>query len=365
MRDYFLKTDRIAFAKWNCDDTRLAELLWGNEQVSRYICASGVFSTEEIHHRLKTEIDKQNKFGIQYWPIFEIQSDEFIGCCGLRPKAEGVCEMGVHLRPEFWGRGYAFEAANAVIEYAFNVLGVDALFAGHNPNNIASKKLINKLGFSFVGNEFYEPTGLYHPSYLLKGEKHQMKKLLYIDACIRDDESRTKRIAEPLIAELKKRYSVETLVLNDLPLEIVKKELLEKRLGGDIEKTVIGWAESVRDADRIVISAPFWDMSIPAALKVFIELCSIFNVTFTSDDKICHGLCKAEKLLFITTRGMDIATGDELEQATPYLKALSWLWGIGPMQVVSAQNMDYASPEGIEEKIITAIREGMDIVRNF
>jgi len=192
-----------------------------------------------------------------------------------------------------------------------------------------------------------------------------MKKLLYIDACIRDNASRTKRIAEPLVEELKKSYAVETLVLNELPLDVVKKDLLGKRMAGDVDETVMAWAESVRDADRIVVSAPFWDMSIPAALKVFFELCSLFDVTFTSDDKICHGLCKAEKLLFITTRGMDIPTGDELEQATPYLKALSWLWGIGPMQVVSAQNMDYASPEEIESKISTAISEGMEIVRNF
>ena len=78
----------------------------------------------------------------------------------------------------------------------------------------------------------------------------------------------------------------------------------------------------VRDADRIVIAAPFWDMSIPTALKVFFELCSIFNVTFSSDDKTCFGKCRAEKMLYITTRGMDIPTGDVLEQATPYLKAL-------------------------------------------
>lgn len=192
-----------------------------------------------------------------------------------------------------------------------------------------------------------------------------MKKLLYIDACIRGIKSNTRRIAEPLVEELKKHYAVETLVLNELPLEVVKMGLLDKRLAGDVDKTVMAWAESVRDADRIVISAPFWDMSIPAALKVFFELCSLFDVTFTSDDKICHGLCKAEKLLFITTRGMDISTGSELEQATPYLKALSWLWGIGPLQVVSTQNMDYVSAEEIEKKISIAISEGMEMVKNF
>ena len=53
-----------------------------------------------------------------------------------------------------------------------------------------------------------------------------MKKLLYIDACIRNGESRTKRIATPIVEALKEKYDVDTLVLNELPLNIVKEELL-------------------------------------------------------------------------------------------------------------------------------------------
>ena len=192
-----------------------------------------------------------------------------------------------------------------------------------------------------------------------------MKKLLFIDACIREDESRTKRIADPIVKALGKKYDVQRFALNDMDLEIVQRDLIRKRLNGMINATVMSWAETVRDADRIVIAAPFWDMSIPAALKNFIELCSILDVTFKTNDKTCYGNCKAEKLLFITTRGMDIPTGDVREQATSYLKALSWLWGIGPMQVVSAQNMDYASVDEIEEKIKEAIASGLDIAENF
>ena len=192
-----------------------------------------------------------------------------------------------------------------------------------------------------------------------------MKKLLYIDACIRDEMSRTKRIATPIVEALKQKYEVQTLVINDLDLSIVKKELITKRNNGVIDPQVMSWAESVRDADRVVIAAPFWDMSFPAALKNFLELCSIFDVTFKSDEKICYGNCKAEKMLYITTRGMDISTGDVLEQGTPYLKAISWLWGIGPMQVISAQNMDYLSEKEFEERINKAISEGLRIAEEF
>ena len=189
--------------------------------------------------------------------------------------------------------------------------------------------------------------------------------ILYIDACIREELSRTRKIALPLIDKLKEKHNVETLNLNDLNLKIVDKELISKRNNKEIDEEVLSWAKKVATADKIVIAAPFWDMSFPAALKNFFELCSIFEVTFSSTDKQCYGLCKADTLLYITTRGMDIHTGDKLEAATPYLKALMWLWGIETLQVVEATNMDYSSEEQIKEKIEKAILEGLEIINKY
>lgn len=140
-----------------------------------------------------------------------------------------------------------------------------------------------------------------------------MKKLFYIDACMREG-SNTKKIA---------------------------------------------------DADRLVIAAPFWDMSFPSALKVFLENMSLFNITFNSNEKECYGLCKAEKVLYITTRGMDISTGDVMEQATPYIKALSRLWGLGELSVIAAQNMDYSSEQQKTDKVNAAIAEGLRLCEGF
>ena len=166
-KEYFLKTERIGFSKWKDNDLEYAKFLWGNPEVTRYICANGIFSHEDIINRLNREIDNDNKYHVQYWPIFELDSCKFIGCCGLRPYDENIYEIGFHLCPEFWGQEYASEAANRVIEYAFNTLHVKKLFAGHHPHNIASSKLLHKLGFVFISDEYYEPTGLYHPSYEL------------------------------------------------------------------------------------------------------------------------------------------------------------------------------------------------------
>ena len=191
-----------------------------------------------------------------------------------------------------------------------------------------------------------------------------MKNIIFIDACMRAG-SRTKRIAERIIEELSGRYCIETIRLGEAEYPVVDNRILEDRNNGTVPKAHAELAGRIAAADRIVIAAPFWDMSFPSALKVFFENMSLFGITFDSNDKECYGLCKAEKVMYITTRGMDISTGDPLEQATPYIRALSHLWGWGELTVISAQNMDYSSPEEIEERISKAIGEGLEACKEF
>jgi FMN-dependent NADH-azoreductase len=191
-----------------------------------------------------------------------------------------------------------------------------------------------------------------------------MKKLFYIDSCLRSG-SNTKVIADALIERLSERYEVETIKLSDYDFPVVKDDILNERSSGYVPEEYVQIARKIADADRLVIAAPFWDMSFPSALKVFLENMSLFNVTFASNEKECYGLCKAEKVLYITTRGMNIKTGDEMEQATPYIKAISKLWGLGELHVIAAENMDYSSEEQKAEKIQSAIKEGKDLCDIF
>ena len=191
-----------------------------------------------------------------------------------------------------------------------------------------------------------------------------MKKLIFIDACMRAG-SRTRRIATPIIAELGKRYSVETVDLTRNIYPVADNYTLEDRNQGVVPAEDVDLAKRIAAAVRIVIAAPFWEMSFPSALKVFFENMSLFGVTFDTNDKECYGLCKAEKVMYITSRGMNISTGDPLEQATPYIKALSHLWGWGELTVVAARNMDYSSAEEIEERIAKAVEDGLEICKTF
>lgn len=170
MRKIFLESERLSFSNWTKNDYELAKELWGNDEVARFISANSHFTDEEIEKRLEKELENESRYNVQYWPIFLSGTKEFVGCCGLRPYdlEKNIYEIGVHILPQHWGKGIATEALKRVIEYAFKELKVDNLFAGHNPKNEASKKTLIKLGFKFFKEEYYEPTGLMHPSYLYK-----------------------------------------------------------------------------------------------------------------------------------------------------------------------------------------------------
>jgi RimJ/RimL family protein N-acetyltransferase len=167
LKSYFLKSARLGFRHWSREDLPVARELWGDIGVTRFF--GGPFSEEEIGRRLEREIARMETHQFQYWPIHVLSDDEFAGCCGLRPYRleDQVHELGFHLRPKFWRQGMAVEAARAVMGFAFERLGARGLSAGHHPGNVNSKKVLEKLGFQYTHDEFFEVLGMDIPYYLL------------------------------------------------------------------------------------------------------------------------------------------------------------------------------------------------------
>ena len=166
------RSPRLEFRWWTAGDVVLARALWMDPAVTRWI--GGPWTAEQADMRLSREIAIGESEGIQYWPIFLLETGDHVGCCGLRPyrPAGGILELGFHLRPERWGRGYASEAAHAATDHAFRTLRARALFAGHHPSNAPSRRILDKLGFRYTHDEYHAATGLKHPSYLLNAEAY-------------------------------------------------------------------------------------------------------------------------------------------------------------------------------------------------
>jgi len=88
------------------------------------------------------------------YAITKAENGEFLGCCGLEPHVndEETLEMGYWLGQPYWNKGYATEAAHALIDMAFRTGDIAHIDARVRVTNIASRRVIQKCGFQFQGS---------------------------------------------------------------------------------------------------------------------------------------------------------------------------------------------------------------------
>ena len=195
-------------------------------------------------------------------------------------------------------------------------------------------------------------------------------KLLIVDCCIRGEASRTKQLLdrflealEPLPPEVERTY----LNLMEMDLQYLSGDFFQQRQtlleAGNRSHPRFDLAHAFAQADRIVIAAPFWDLSVPALLKVYIENISVDGITFFCDEAGMHGKCQAQRLLFLTTRGDRFGSGP-MEQGSRYLEALCRMFGIRGYQCIYAEGLD-ADPAGAEAAMAQALAEAEDAARDF
>jgi RimJ/RimL family protein N-acetyltransferase len=84
------------------------------------------------------------------WAITHAQTGALIGGAGVSPRGSGL-EMGYWIGEPHWGRGYATEAAHAIVDIAFKATAIDELYASCRVVNPASRRVIQKCGFRYLG----------------------------------------------------------------------------------------------------------------------------------------------------------------------------------------------------------------------
>ena len=151
-----------------------------------------------------------------------------------------------------------------------------------------------------------------------------MENLLFINACVRGERSRTLKLARRFLDAYRAAHPDTVITERDLCADRLQPqypEVLAERdalwSAGKLEQPMFEPARQFAAADKLVIAAPFWDMSFPAVLKIYLERISVTDLTFGySEEGAMVGLCRASKLLYITTRGGNYA-GTPMETATP------------------------------------------------
>lgn len=191
-------------------------------------------------------------------------------------------------------------------------------------------------------------------------------KILMINGCVRGEESRTWMLAQAFLEEMKKNapapYEYTQLDLAEMDFQPLRGRFFEERQRlleeNNRQHPRFAYAHQFAQADRILVAAPFWDLSVPAIVKLYIENISLEGITFGCDERGIYGMCKAEDMLFFTTRG-DFYGDGPMEQGARYLEALCKMFGIPTFRCIYAEGMD-TRPDKAKELMEQALFEARE-----
>lgn len=174
-----------------------------------------------------------------------------------------------------------------------------------------------------------------------------MARVLYIDGCVRAENSRSLELAETYLAAWRQHHPQDEIAcvhLNDLRPQPYTPETMRSlaAFGENWDAPPYALARQFRDADHIVIAAPFWNGTFPAALHAYIEHICVAGLTFVYEHDRYKGFCHARECVFLTTRGGFYETGSPQlsELAVPFLKSMLTMQGISRLHVIAAEGLD-------------------------
>lgn len=148
---FHFTTDRLHIRPWLQSDRAALARLTGDAEMMRYLSNGEPWSDvriDELAARIEAHLARH---GISFGALERRDSGEVIGLAGLQQLDSGDFELGWWIWKDYWGQGLAMEGTQPFIEHARDQLGLSRLFAVIDPDNLASRRVAEKLGMVFEG----------------------------------------------------------------------------------------------------------------------------------------------------------------------------------------------------------------------
>lgn len=161
--DIRIRTNRLRLRSWLPGDIELFDEACNTASVMRWL--GGVQPRWQLEQDVAYFIESEFRDGVTFWVVERIADCNFLGFCGLIRipdndcPFEGELEIGWRIRESAWRRGYAFEAATSVLDYAFRLLRAEFVVSRTAAGNMPSQLLMAKLGLVRRPDLDYRPVG--------------------------------------------------------------------------------------------------------------------------------------------------------------------------------------------------------------
>ena len=145
------QSPRLYFRNFTEEDAQLLLDLDSNPSVIKYMHRPVPTIKNVTEELLKRILPHYELHGYGRWAIHLKQDDSFIGACGLKYLPEfDETDMGYQFKEAYWGKGYGYETAKAILDYGLHVLKLPTIFARALPENIASWKIMEKCCMQYI-----------------------------------------------------------------------------------------------------------------------------------------------------------------------------------------------------------------------
>ncbi len=145
-------TDRLVLIPISQEDTVFLQEHWSDPQVRRYLWDDRIVTSEQVQEIVSASEREFRDIGCGYWIIRHRLHDQPVGFAGLRRFGDGnETELLYGIQPAHQGHGFATEAARAVLKWGFEECDLRRIYAGTDPPNTDSIRVIERLGMTFQG----------------------------------------------------------------------------------------------------------------------------------------------------------------------------------------------------------------------
>ncbi len=198
-----------------------------------------------------------------------------------------------------------------------------------------------------------------------------MSKVLYIKANAKPEgQSRTFKISDSFIDEYKKINpgdEITTLDLYKENINFLKGEDLGTVFGPKNEESrnhpILKYAYQFAEADKYVIAAPMWNLSVPSILKAYIDYISIVGISFKYTAEGAVGLLENKKAVYVASRGGSYAE-TPYEMDGIYLRGILGFFGVKDIQTIAAEKLDVQGQD-VEKIVGEVINKAKEIAKSF
>ncbi len=159
------QTPRLYLRQFTEADALLILTLNSDPEIVKYVHEPTLETEEQARNIIVKNILPQYPNDLGRWAIHIKETNEFIGWCGLKYRPDlDETDLGYRLMQKAWGRGYATEAASHTLDHGFNKLNLKLITAMAHIENIASIKVLEKLGMDYIGDGIVDdcPVRTYH-----------------------------------------------------------------------------------------------------------------------------------------------------------------------------------------------------------